>query len=489
MISDEIYTKILKYFDGQLWDRKYSDTGWNYDGLVLDSYFENSIMSIDYLDIEDYFRSNGGFSYEECELLAEQYGNLPKNKRMLLLQNILNVLNQSKANADQTRTMITRVTNVLRKNNVRVECTDAIELILVANNVIDSGSYCIITRQAEGVLRKELKQEHQGNEKLEKRLKYEYENMQKLNDCPQILKVYSFDIESNSYLMEQADKNLYKHLNDEVDIPVQDKIKIIYDILYGMNCAHERSVIHRDLHLGNVLKIGNDFVISDFGLSKDLSIERSLKSSYTEKNNHMFMDPVAMSDFTKLDAKSDIYSIGKIIDYIFTLGADNPNHILGRIVERCICRDKGLRYDSVAQIINDINSTLAHRGQEEQVKETINSILNNICNVSVQDFIMNLVESGRLSEFIVKHKLINFGQLVMQFESVYQERILNSMLADYSAATGYGGWANYEIFGRIAYQLCLNIQDIEIKILARRLLEECAQIRKEVKVLLDRLPE
>ena len=114
-------------------------------------------------------------------------------------------------------------------------------------------------------------------------MKYEYENMQKLCGCPQVLNVYSFDPDNFSYLMERAEMNLFEYLSNEVDIPFDVKLKIIIDVLNGMKFAHEQSIIHRDLHLGNVLKIGNDFVISDFGLSKDESIERSLKSSATEK--------------------------------------------------------------------------------------------------------------------------------------------------------------------------------------------------------------
>lgn len=74
-----------------------------------------------------------------------------------------------------------------------------------------------------------------------------------------------------------------------------------------MKYAHEHNIIHRDLHLGNVLKVGDDFVLCDFGLSKDESIERSLKSTATVINNHLFIDPLAIGDFTKLDKKSDIY--------------------------------------------------------------------------------------------------------------------------------------------------------------------------------------
>lgn len=55
MLSDKTYKKILDYLDDKYWDRKVDKTNWNYYGLNLDIYFENSILSIEYLNIHDFF--------------------------------------------------------------------------------------------------------------------------------------------------------------------------------------------------------------------------------------------------------------------------------------------------------------------------------------------------------------------------------------------------------------------------------------------------
>ena len=68
--------------------------------------------------------------------------------------------------------------------------------------------------------------------------------------------------------------------------------------------------------MGNILIKEGHVVLSDFGLSKDTMINHSLKSTSTPKNSHYFIDPIGLHDFTALDKLSDIYSIGKIIDYI-----------------------------------------------------------------------------------------------------------------------------------------------------------------------------
>lgn len=487
MLSDQNYIKILNYFDRKFWEGKITETNWSYYGLVLDWYFDSSVLSVDYLDIADFFECNGEFTFVDDQYLSDQYDKISSNKHLLLLQNILNILKHSTVNKEQSEHIIETVSNVLKRNSVKVINPDTGYINVMPDDILDSGSYCNIVRVEDDILRKELKPIYKNDDKLNKRLKYEFENMQKLAECPQILSVFDFNHKNNSYLMEQGDKNLYKYLEDEIELTFDNKLKIVKDVLNGMLYAHKYSIIHRDLHLGNILKIGTDFVICDFGLSKDLSIERSMKSSYTEKNNHLFVDPIAISDFTKLDLKSDIYSIGKIIDYVFTYNASNPNHIFRTVVERCICRDRALRYDSVKEIISEITVILKSQGQEELKQNAINKILNGQYDTQVHEFILDLVNTDRLNRFIVKRKLLSFAKIVMKFESVYQSKILNSISLGYAEATGYNGWSNYDIFARIAYDLCLNLKDTEVKKIARSILDECANIRYEAKTLLEQL--
>ena len=454
----------------------------------MDWYFDNSVLCVDYLDIADYFSSNGGFSFSETELFSKQYVAVEGQKRLELIQAILNLIRMSTVNTEQSKHIISVITNVLARDAVTVIVPESGPISIKLNDILDSGSYCNIIRVKDGILRKELRVVYKDKKKLQKRMQYEYENMAKLSGCPQILNVFGYDDATHSYLMEQADMNLATYLESEIDLSFEERLKIVMDILHGMSYAHNHSIIHRDLHLGNVLKIGSDYVICDFGLSKDLSIVRSMKSSYTQKNNHLFVDPLALTDFTLLDQKSDIYSLGKMMDYIFTCNAPTADHVFKTIVERCICRDKALRYSSVDQIIADMENTLNAQSEEDRKRGIVSKILNNQYDVQVQEYIIGLVESDRLSKFIVANKLQSFWKLILRFESVYQVQILRSIETGYSAATGYGGWANYDIFATVAYNLCIHLPDGEPKAIARHILEGCANIRYYAQDLLERLP-
>ena len=134
-----------------------------------------------------------------------------------------------------------------------------------------------------------------------------HENMLRLAKSPYVLKVFNYDENSDSYLMEKCDCNVYDYLENN---PFKDDkliLQVIEELLLGMKDVHEAGIIHRDLHLGNILIKEGHVVLSDFGLSKDTMINHSLKSTSTPKNSHYFIDPIGLHDFTALDKLSDIY--------------------------------------------------------------------------------------------------------------------------------------------------------------------------------------
>jgi tRNA A-37 threonylcarbamoyl transferase component Bud32 len=480
------FIKLLKYFDGILWDRKTID-GWNYNGLILDAFFDMSILSIDYLNIYDYFSSNGVFSFVETEFLENQYLDVNEDKRIKVIENILNVYKYSTYDKNQSEMVLSKVIKFLDRNGVIINNSSNGPIQLSDDDIIDEGSYCYIKKYKKGILKKELRPIYQSNLNFQKRMRYEYENMQKLKDCPQVLNVYSYNTEDNSYLMEEADVNLFDYLNKEVDIKFEQKMKIILDVLNGMKYAHEQSIIHRDLHLGNILKYCNDFVLSDFGSSKDESIERSLKSSATEKNNHSFLDPLGVGDFAKLDKKSDIYSLGKVIDYVFTVNTANAEHIFTFIVEKCTSRNKEKRYESVDEIINDIVLKIKEQDSNIDKHIVLEKIQNNNLDVQVIEYIDNLVKGDKLCDYLVKNNSLSFGGIIIKYQDLDQIRILQSINRGFVESTGYGGFRNYDIFADIAYYICLNTDEKKVYSLAYDILEGCSQYRFTAKRYLEGL--
>ena len=65
--------------------------------------------------------------------------------------------------------------------------------------------------------------------------------------------------------------------------------------------------------------------------------------------------------------------------------------------------------------------------------------------------------------------------------------IMRNIEQGYVESTGYMQFANYDIYGDIAYYVYTNSKDVEIKKIAKNILEVCASYRWNVQKLLDRI--
>ncbi|RIB23353.1 kinase-like domain-containing protein [Gigaspora rosea] len=95
----------------------------------------------------------------------------------------------------------------------------------------------------------------------------------------------------------------------ELDWPT--KIRMAMDIAKGINCLHNANIVHRDLHVKNILVVLVDngkLMISDFGLSKSLGNS----SKPVVGGLCAFCDPKYLQNpfLYKREKPSDIYSLG-----------------------------------------------------------------------------------------------------------------------------------------------------------------------------------
>ncbi len=102
-------------------------------------------------------------------------------------------------------------------------------------------------------------------------------------------------------------------LEDPVDLSIEQKLKIISDILDGLNYAHTQGIIHRDLKPENILLCltpqGWSAKISDFGVAKiDLEDKELNLSSMGDTGSPAYMAPEQF--YGKYSYGSDIYALG-----------------------------------------------------------------------------------------------------------------------------------------------------------------------------------
>ncbi|MER7893471.1 protein kinase family protein [Micromonospora sp. NPDC094482] len=189
------------------------------------------------------------------------------------------------------------------------------------------------------------------------RFKREFEVMKRLS-FPYVLEVYRYNQERNEYRMEYCDDTLRGFIakrNNKLSFSSRKRIALQF--LYGINYLHGQKLLHRDISLQNVLmKVyasGAVLVkLSDFGLVKDQS------SNFTRTQTEMrgtIRDPL-LHDFRGYGVRNEIYSIGWVLSYIFTgrESLKSSDDEVSRIVRKCTAHDVSKRYQSVRDVILDV---------------------------------------------------------------------------------------------------------------------------------------
>jgi tetratricopeptide (TPR) repeat protein len=158
-------------------------------------------------------------------------------------------------------------------------------------------------------------------------------------------------------------------------------VKIFRQVCEGLEAAHEQGVVHRDLKPQNVLLAEGDVVyLTDFGLAKSAE-QSALTQTGTVMGTPFYMSPEQVKG-VEVDKRSDIYSMGVILYQMATgklpFTGNTPYEVMAqrlqktprpateanpelpvyisRIIERCLQIDPSLRYQTVAEILTDIDA-------------------------------------------------------------------------------------------------------------------------------------
>jgi serine/threonine protein kinase len=162
-------------------------------------------------------------------------------------------------------------------------------------------------------------------------------------------------------------------------------MRIARDVALALQHAHERGVLHRDVKPSNImLTLDGRALLLDFGLAlADGSVR--LTGSGTQLGSPAYMSPEQIvGDNTRLDARTDVYSLGVTLYELLTLrmpfagdsaastrdlvlaGRPAPLRVLNRTISRdadVVCRkamdvETGRRYATAAAFASDLDHVL-----------------------------------------------------------------------------------------------------------------------------------
>lgn len=260
-----------------------------------------------------------------------------------------------------------------------------------SNCVIGSGGFAdIFVIQGKNVVQKKLKYEFQDNPGVVSRFKNEFNLMKnKLIGINGIMRVYDFNEENNSYTMDYYKMNLKNYIiNSNID--ETSKTTLILDILKIMKEVHERCVLHRDLSPNNIFINKGNPIIADFGLGKDTEDnERTYITADTAANGTIpYCDPRQFQSLANADVQSDIYSLGKIINFIMTKDPDNSSHAFEQVAS-VATKDINFRYHFVQEMIDEINGIIKNKNDLDYISRCEKLIETEYYDNSMNDYLLS----------------------------------------------------------------------------------------------------
>ena len=127
------------------------------------------------------------------------------------------------------------------------------------------------------------------------------------------------------YVMPYVEgETLRDRLKREGQLPIEDSIQTASEVAEALAYAHSLGVIHRDIKPENIFLAAGQAVIGDFGIARAISEAGGDRLTETglAMGTPAYMSPEQAMGRTKVDNRTDIYSLGCVIYEM--LGGDPP---------------------------------------------------------------------------------------------------------------------------------------------------------------------
>ncbi|MEW6126817.1 MAG: serine/threonine-protein kinase [Acidobacteriota bacterium] len=165
---------------------------------------------------------------------------------------------------------------------------------------------------------KELHRKHTRSTVIKQRFFQEAIAMAKL-DHPNLPRLFTFGEDHGSYYLVMeflSGKLLTDEIQAQGQLPLNQAITIISQVLEALSYAHKNGIIHRDLKPDNIMLIGDSgsphVKVLDFGIARMVGGE-NLTMAGEGFGTPVYMSPERISGSLNPDARADIYSLGIIL--------------------------------------------------------------------------------------------------------------------------------------------------------------------------------
>jgi WD40 repeat protein/serine/threonine protein kinase len=270
------------------------------------------------------------------------------------------------------------------------------------------GSYVILERVGEGgmgqvfkarnwkigrtVALKIIHKERLANESTVRRFRREIRAAAQLQH-PNVVQTLDADQVGEIHLMVmeyvEGGKDLNRLIKEEGPLPVPQACDYIRQAALGLQHAHERGLVHRDIKPHNLLLVRKKSLIKvlDMGLARFEADEDSRTSQLTREGAVMgtpdYIAPEQAVDSHAVDIRADLYSLGCVFFYLLSGQVPFPG---GTVMEKLIKHQSvpaplvnTVRPDAPEDVVRIISRLMAKNPEERlQTPGELASILDNI---------------------------------------------------------------------------------------------------------------
>lgn len=290
----------------------------------------------------------------------------------------------------------------------------------------------IYFQKSTGLVLKKLNEESVRSESLRSRFKREYEITKSCSDIESVIKVYDFDSSNYSYTMEKADYTLEEYIKKS-ELTEDSKLNIIRQILHTMSLVHQKDVLHRDLSPTNIFFVRGVIKIADFGLGKNLNILTSHQTIDTASFGQLFYcAPEQLTLLKDADKRSDVYSLGRIINFIMTKDHNNLSHSLRAISEKTKNLDPNYRYKDALDMCHALNSWLTIKNNKAFKEMIWDKINKGIFDSNIESFIYEMSAQELCQACIIKREIfVNCLLSFMKIDDTHATHIIQILHSNY----------------------------------------------------------
>ncbi|HFI0270104.1 TPA: serine/threonine-protein kinase [Streptococcus suis] len=248
----------------------------------------------------------------------------------------------------------------------------------------------IYLQKSTGLVLKKLNDESVKRQSLRSRLKREFEITKSCSEFGNVIEVYDFNEGNCSYTMERAEMTLYEFIISS-ELTNDSKLNIIRQVLHTMSLVHENGYLHRDLSPTNIFKVKGVIKIADFGLGKNLNTLTSHQTMDTASFGQLFYcAPEQLTLLKDADKRSDVYSLGRIINFIMTETPTDYNHYLRSVCEKATSLSPEFRYQNASEMLEALNQWIIIRNNQKYEENMWLKISNSIFDSEVEAYIYEL---------------------------------------------------------------------------------------------------